>query len=179
MTKYIALLRGINVGGHRKILMADLKMMLAEIGFSEVQTYIQSGNVVFSSEEKDTQKLGELIAEAIKKQFDFDVPTMVKTKQEWQKAVDENPFTAENNVDISKLYIAFLDCLPSAEGVIKLAAFDFGNDKFKLVENVVYLKYATKAHESKLSNPMLENKLGVVATSRNWRTTLKMLELVG
>ncbi len=96
---YIAILRGINVSGSKKLPMEELRTLLSSLGFTDVQTYIQSGNAIFKSSEKDQGKLGSQIAEAIKKQYDYDVPVLVKTIAEWKVAIANNPFTEG---DISK-----------------------------------------------------------------------------
>ena len=101
---YIAILRGINVSGSKKLPMAELRTLLSTLGFTDVQTYIQSGNVVFKATKQNQEKLGNQIAEAIKKKYDYEVPVLVKTIAEWKTAIANNPFTES---DISKQGITF------------------------------------------------------------------------
>lgn len=176
MQKYIVLLRGINVGGHRKVPMADLRQLLSVNGFVDVKTYIQSGNVVLKSKLKTAQEVEQNVAELIHSHFGFEVGVYAFFEENWQSIIDGNPFV-KTEPDIGKLYVAFLKTTPSAEGINKLKDVDFGADEYKIVGDKIYLKYATKASQSKLTNPTIERKLGVEATSRNWRTTLKMGEM--
>ncbi|MFK7749364.1 MAG: DUF1697 domain-containing protein [Kordia sp.] len=167
---YIAILRGINVSGSKKLPMAELRELLAKLGFENIQTYIQSGNVVFKSSQKDQEKIGSQIAEAIKKQYDYEVPVLVKTIAQWKTAIVNNPFTEE---DISKQAITFLASIPE-ETTIDI---DGKGDQFKIVHSEVYLYCPNGFGRSKLSNNLFERKLKTQATTRNWRTIYKLLDL--
>ena len=126
MRKYISILRGINVGGNRKILMADLKALYKKLGFSEIVSYIQSGNVKFETNKKSSQKeLGEQIKTAIHQQYGFDVPVLVRTKEELENTIANNPFHEEPDLDTAKLYVSFLADTPTAENLEKLNQLDF------------------------------------------------------
>lgn len=167
---YIAILRGINVSGSKKLPMVELRELLSNLGFTEVQTYIQSGNVVFKSSEKNQEKLGNQIAQAIKKQYDYDVPVLVKTIDQWKTAIANNPFTER---DISKQAITFLATIPK-ETTIDI---DSKGDQFKIINSEVYLYCPNGFGRSKLSNNLFERKLKTQATTRNWRTIYKLLDL--
>ncbi len=167
---YIAILRGINVSGSKKLPMAELRTLLSNLNFSDVTTYIQSGNVVFTSKDKDQEKLGSQISEAIKKQYDYEVPVLVKTIKQWKKAMANNPFTEE---DISKQAITFLATIP-IETTIEI---DSKNDQFKIIDSEVYLYFPNGFGRSKLTNNLFERKLKTQATTRNWRTINKLLEM--
>lgn len=167
---YIAILRGINVSGSKKLPMAELRTLLAKLDFQKVQTYIQSGNVVFTSDEKNQEKLGEQISEAIKKQYDYDVPVLVKTIDEWKTAMANNPFTDK---DISKQAITFL-ATASTETDFDI---DSKDDEFKIINSEVYLYCPNGFGRSKLTNNLFERKLKTQATTRNWKTIHKLLEM--
>lgn len=167
---YIAILRGINVSGSKKLPMAELRTLLTKLNFTDVQTYIQSGNAVFTSQEKDQEKLGSQISEAIKKQYDYDVPVLVKTIAQWKKAMANNPYVEE---DISKQAITFLATIPE-EVTIEI---DSKNDQFKVIDSEVYLYCPNGFGRSKLSNNLFERKFKTQATTRNWKTINKLLEM--
>lgn len=167
---YIAILRGINVSGSKKLPMAELRTLLSNLGFTDVQTYIQSGNVVLKSSEKNQEKIGSQIAEAIKKQYDYDVPVLVKTIDQWKIAIANNPFTEG---DISKQAITFLATAPTDTAI----EIDSKGDQFKIINSEVYLYCPNGFGRSKLSNNLFERKLKTRATTRNWRTIYKLLDL--
>lgn len=108
MAKYISILRGINVGGNRKILMADLKTLFEKIGFWDVQTYIQSGNVIFNAKNVQTNtEIGEVIQLAISERYGFDVPVIIRTAEEMVVSIANNPFWKEKESDINWLHLTF------------------------------------------------------------------------
>lgn len=174
---YISLLRGINVSGQKKILMAGLRDLYADLGFRDVVSYIQSGNVIFKSR-KSAQSCVTAIQKGIKSVYEFDVPVQIWTAEQLQMIVEQNPFlAAEPEVPLEQLYVTFLAEEPKQEHLQTLKDFDFGEDVWSLSGKVIYLKYATRYSNSKLNNNFIEKKLKVSATSRNWKTTLKLHEL--
>ncbi|WP_424493293.1 DUF1697 domain-containing protein [Salinimicrobium sp. GXAS 041] len=176
MTKYVAILRGINVGGKRKILMKDLKLLFEKLGFNEVQTYIQSGNVIFCGNEIISEvTISEEIEQAILEKFGFEVPVIIRTSDEFEKIYSENPFLPET--DISRLHVTFLGDVPEDENEEKLKNLDFSPDSFRLIGKNIFIDCAGKYHKTKLSNQFFESKLKVKATTRNWKTVLKLLEM--
>lgn len=179
MQTYIALLRGINVGGHKKIIMADLRMLLAQANLANISTYIQSGNIIFES--KDTAKvLQAKIHQAILKKYGFEVPIIVFKQSFLTQVSKENPFLKKDpNLDIKMLYVAFLSEKPSQEHLKILREKYNGDDEFVLAKKVVYLYYKHGAGRTKLTNNYLETHLKVSATSRNWKTTLRLTEKEG
>jgi len=177
MQSYICLLRGINVGGNRIIKMADLRELLKEEGFEQVKTYIQSGNIVFQSPVADPNALADRVAGAIQRQFGFDVPTVVISPDSLEAVVRQNPFL-EPDVDIKALHVTFLQNQPDEAQVKSLATLDFAPDKMVVSSNHVYLFCPGPYHKTKLSNAFFEKELGTSATTRNWKTVLKLQELV-
>jgi uncharacterized protein (DUF1697 family) len=178
MIKYISILRGINVGGNRKILMADLKSLYGKLCFSNVQTYIQSGNVIFDSEMKvSNTDLEQLIQQAISETFGFDVPVIVRTVEEMGDSIFNNPFWKEKNADIDRLHLTFLKETPFQEKLIKMINIDFSPDKFQVIGKDAFIFCSAGYSDSKLTNQFFESKLGVSATTRNWKTVVKLNEL--
>ena len=177
--KYVAVLRGINVGGRRKIRMADLRKLFVEWGYDNVATYIQSGNVVFETMEMDSSAIARQISEGIEQHYGFDVPTIVRTASEMEAIIKGNPFfegTANDFevADIKPLHITFLQSLPTADCIASLAAFDAGGDEYAIVGKAVFIYCNNGYGKTKLNNQLLERKLKVQATTRNWKTVLRL-----
>jgi len=178
MHTYIALLRGINVSGQKKILMADLKKLFEEMGFRDIKTYIQSGNVIFESKEKHSETaLAAQIARAVKNKYGFEVPVLVKDLAAWKQAIVQNPFLKEKNINPEKLHITFLAEQPAAENIEKIKKTPFPPDRFEWKGKEIYLHCPDRYGETKFSNKFFENKLKVQATTRNWKTVNKLLEM--
>ncbi len=177
MTNYIAILRGINVGGNRKLLMADLKTICKGLGFQNIKTYIQSGNVIFHIEEQEHNKLATTLEMAIKKNHGFDVPVVVRTLAELKKIQDQNPFLKNADTSIDELHLTFLSEDPSTENLKKIETYNYTPDEFKIIGHNAFIKIPGKYHKSKLTNSFFEKKLQVKATTRNWKTVLKLMEL--
>ena len=178
MNKKIAILRGINVGGKRKILMADLRGLFEDMGFTNIVTYIQSGNVIFNSGTKMTDiEIGDKIKKAIFDKYGFDVPTIVRSAKEIEQSVKNNPFYKKDVSDINHLCLTFLGEKPTEENRLKTETYNYEPDKFIIKEKDVFIYIEEKYHQTKLSNNFFEKKLKVAATTRNWKTVLKLLEL--
>ncbi len=172
MPTYISILRGINVSGQKKIKMVDLKKLYENLGFKNVETYIQSGNVIFQSNEVDEKKLEQLIFDGIQKLYEFEVPNLVLTAIEIETALQNNPFK-----DIEMMYLTFLAEKPAKENIEKLYTYHFDEEYYKLIDKVVYFHCPNGAGRAKMINNFFENKLKVMATSRNLKTTKKLLEM--
>lgn len=172
MNTYIALLRGINVGGHKKILMADLKTLFESVGFEQVTTYIQSGNVVFKS--KKETNLDAKITKAIESKYGFIVPVLIKKVSELSEIISKCPFSDEKR---EKSYFLLLKENPSLDNVALTAPFSNLKEEFHIVQNCVYIYYVEGAGKAKLGNNFFEKKLKVSATARNFRTMTKLLAL--
>lgn len=178
MQTFIAILRGINVSGQKKILMADLKELYENLKFREVKTYIQSGNVVFKSDSKLSDiQLAKKIEKEISAKYNFEVPVIIRTKEELKNIIDQNPFIKEKDIDLKKLHITFLSESPVEEKVESIKSTDFLPDKFSIDGKEIYLHIPESYGETKLSNKFFENKLKVSATTRNWNTVNKLFEL--
>ena len=176
MAIYIALLRGINVSGHRLINMNDLKQMFDGLGLGPVQTYIQSGNVLFRSEDA-AERLSRRIKQGIEAVFGFDLPVLVRTAAEMAQIVSDCPFRVAELPEGESLYVTLLADTPAQEGLDRLSAFPCGLDEFRLRGRDVYIRYRQSAHKSKLTNNLFEQKLRVPATTRNWQTITRLAEM--
>jgi uncharacterized protein (DUF1697 family) len=168
-TIYIALLRGINVGGHRLIKMADLTRMFDAMGFSAARTYIQSGNVVFQAAEQE-QPLRQRIEQQIETTFGFPVTVALRTADELARAIAGCPYAPAALRDGESLYVALLTDAPTPQGIEWLLASKIEPDQCRVVGREVYLLYRQSMRVTQMTNGLLEQRLGVSATSRNWRT---------
>lgn len=178
MTRYISILRGINVGGKRIISMSDLKQLYAGAGFCNLKTYIQSGNILFDSPSDATDlELATQIEKLIFEAYQFEVPVIIRTITALQEALSENPFYQPQETNIEQLHLTFLKHYPTPEALITMENIDFAPDRFKISGNNVYVYCLNNYSDSKLSNQFFEKKLKVPATTRNWKTVVKLLEL--
>ncbi len=172
------MLRGINVSGAKPVKMERLRAMFEALGFTNVRTYVQSGNVVFDSGERAATalapKLATKIAAAIKREFGFDVPVLVLGAQELARVVDQNPFLEKreqkSGIDPARLHVTFLAGAPPAAGLKKMEGVSSGRDEFRRLGNAVYLHCPDGYGNTKLNNNAFERALGVEATTRNWKT---------
>ncbi len=172
---YIALLRGINVSGHKKIKMPDLKAMFEALGFTNVRTYIQSGNVVFES--NSSEGLEGKISAKIQEQFGFDVSVICRTAAEMEQVVARNPYAELVGFETEKLYVTFLQETPSGEKLEALKTFTFEPEMYTVSGQEIYVYCFNGYGNTKLENAFFEKKLKVPASTRNWRTINKLIEM--
>lgn len=171
--KYIAILRGINVGGRRKVRMEDLRGFMEEVGFTEVQTYIQSGNIVFEDPlSRSDEEITGLIEKLISDHYYFEVPVIVWSTRELQEAINENPYARDYAVE--RLHLTFLKKEPSTEALNEIEVYDFPPDLYMISGKKVFIYCDGKYSDSKLTNKFFEDKLKVSATTRNWKTVQKL-----
>ncbi len=191
MQTYISILRGINVGGHKSVKMDVLRQIYVDLGFENVQTYIQSGNVIFCSENSSPQDLTINITEKIVEKFAFEVPIMVISLSEFKEIINNNPFLEdvsqekqlesqkENQKDSTYFHITFLSETPEKALFDKIKEKEYQKDELVLVlvgENI-YLYCPESYSNSKLTNSFFKSKLKVIATTRNWKTSLELLKM--
>jgi uncharacterized protein (DUF1697 family) len=178
MKTFISILRGINVSGQKKILMADLKTLYESLGFRDVITYIQSGNVIFKSGGKGTdEELAKKVEKAIKKKYGFEVPVIIRSNEEIRKIISDSPFRKEKIPEIKKLHVVFLSEIPDKVHIEGISKMDFSPDRFHVTGKNIFLHIPDSYAETKLSNTFFEKKLKVTATTRNWNTVLKLSQL--
>jgi uncharacterized protein (DUF1697 family) len=178
MAAYISMLRGINVGGHKKIDMKGLKSLYEDIGFKDVLTYIQSGNIIFRTElQTPDQILAENIEKTIFKKYRFEVPVIIRSLEEINRSIKVNPFIKKSSFLVEKLHITFLGKEPLASDWEIIKGLDRSPDEFTRVGKEIYLYCPNGYGITKLSNSFFEAKLKVKATTRNWNTVNKLQEL--
>jgi uncharacterized protein (DUF1697 family) len=170
MTTSISLLRGINVGGQKRLRMETLRQIYSDLGFSNIRTYVQSGNVVFESSAIDRSALVEKIEVKIEQTCGYHVEVFVRQANEIQRILEGNPFLTYRNEDPGKLHITFYYQSPSETSLAKLTAPVGITDEFALAEMAVYLFCPNGYGKTKLSNSFFERKLGILVTTRNWNT---------
>ena len=175
--KHLALLRGINVSGHNMIKMEALKTTLEAIGFTNVVTYIQSGNVFVETEEESGFGVGFKIKQEIFKTFGHEVPVIVIGNNDLDLCLKNNPFLKQKEVDTKKLYVAFISKELSSSAINELKISQFKPDEAVIDGNRIFIKYDIGAGKTRLDQKYIEKKLNVTATIRNWNTVTKLLEM--
>jgi len=179
MTRYISILRGINVGTGRKVPMADLKKLCEIMGLQNAQTYIQSGNVVFELPQSESVSELEIrLQQAFSESFGFDIPVLVRTAEEWAESIVRNPFLKEENVDIDRLHLTCLKELPATDLLEKIRTVQYPPDRYVIIGRDVFIFCADGYGTSKLVNSYFESKLKTPATTRNWKTVMKLHEMI-
>jgi uncharacterized protein (DUF1697 family) len=177
MTNYIVLLRGINVSGQKKIKMSQLKAMLESLDFSAVSTYIQSGNIVLKSSASIPNEVSQTIKRGIHQAFGFDVPVMAWTLAEMEEILEQSPFRVLHESESKKWYYVLLQETPKMDLIHSLQQEQFPNERFMIANSCVYLNCDQGYGKTKCDNNFFEKKLQVIATTRNHRTMLKLLEM--
>ncbi len=170
MPSYVAMLRGINVSGSKPVKMEALRASFEALGFKNVRTYVQSGNVVFEAKERAAAPLGPKIVARIKRDFGFDVPVLVLGAGDLARVIEENPFANQRGVDLTKLHVTFLAAAPAAAGLKKMEGVSSGRDLFRCLGQTIYLVCPDGYGNTKLSNNAFERALAAAATTRNWKT---------
>ena len=176
MGTYVAFLRGINVGGHRKTKMADLKQVHESMGHSNVATLLQSGNIVFECSETDRQKLIQDIAKEYEKRLGINTDVIVRSGDELGEIVRGCPYPLTPDREPRFLHVVLLSGLPSSDAVRNLLMYD-GPEEKQISEDAMYVYYTGGSGRSKFNLPFIEKTLAVRATSRNWNTVTKIVEL--
>ena len=175
-TTYISILRGINVSGHKMIKMDALRQLYSDLGFSNVRTYIQSGNVIFNDENTNVEEIEKNIKIKIKEVLGLDVQLIIKELSEYKEIVNNNPFVSREEIDPELLHVSFLTTKPLQVDVDKLIG-QFTPEEFVLDGKVIYLYCPNGYGNTKLNNGFFEYKMKVIASTRNWKTTLELLRM--
>jgi uncharacterized protein (DUF1697 family) len=175
--RYVALLRGINVGGHAKVSMTELRELVSSLGHSEVSTYIQSGNVLFTSSRDDPATIAQEIEDRIAIDQGLAVKVLIRTPDELAAVVEDNPFLREMKSPTG-LYVSFLSESLDEARLAEIDAERFAPDEFRLGDRVIYLWYPNGAGRTKLTIDVWERRFGLSATTRNWNTVTKLLSLL-
>jgi uncharacterized protein (DUF1697 family) len=174
VTRAIALLRAVNVGGTGKLPMAELAKLLTKLGYTEVKTIVQSGNAVFTCAVKADAKLEASLEAALANAFGLQTTIFVRSAAEWDTIIAANPFPDMAANDPSHLVVMTCKSAPTAANVKALQAAIIGRETVHAAGKQLYLTYPDGIGDSKLSNTIIERKLAVAGTTRNWNTALKL-----
>ena len=177
MPSYAALLRAVNVGGRNRVAMARLRAALEALGYEDVSTYVQSGNVVLGSPTRSASSLRVELERAMEDEFGLEVTVLVRTRAELGAVVERNPFRRSGAPD-PQLHVAFLADRPSRRAIARLDPQRSPPDEFAVVDRHVYLRCPHGMGRTKLTNDYLERQLGTSATVRNWRTVTELRRLI-
>ena len=170
-----ALLRGVNLGAHNRIRMPELRALVEGLGGTDVSTYLQSGNVVFRSD-RAAASLAKAIEQSIRSELGLDIAVVIRSRTQLARLVAGNPFGRPKGKE-NTLYVTFLAKRPDVKRIRKLREESFEPERFELADENVYLSFPNGYGQSKLNNALLERRLGVAATTRNWRTVTALAEL--
>lgn len=179
MPVLISFLRGINVGGHSIIKMDQLRKLYLSLKLSDPQTYVQSGNVIFQTEERDLKRVGAQIQSAIQKQFGCCPAVILRSRAQLRAVVARNPFFGRPNIDPAKLLVSFLAGKPAANAQTALSSIAIGPEELHLIGHELYIYFPDGAGKSKLPWSRLDKLLQTTGTARNWNSVNKILELAG
>jgi|SRR5437867_10803948 len=178
MPAYVAMLRGINVAGHKTIRMDHLRELCSGLGFRHVETYVQSGNFVFQTPISNPAAVSKRIGETIHHSLGFDAPVIIRTSQQMRNVIVNNPFLKEKDIDSTKLHVTFLSETAQKKSLKNLEALSPGPDLFYVAPREIYLYCPGGYGKTRLSNIAIEKALSVRATTRNWKTTRTLFEMV-
>jgi len=176
MTRYVALLRGINVGGNKKVPMAQLRELLQGLGYTDVATLLQSGNAVFTAKEKSPAKVVKQLETAIAQEFGFEVSVVIRTRDELAEVIKANPLPGAEDAP-SKFLVTFLSDVPEKKRLEQMDPAAYLPDEFRVVGREIYARFPNGIGNSKLATVLGGPRLGVTPTARNWSTVTKLLEL--
>lgn len=177
MPIYVAMLRGINVGGHKRIKMEKLRSSFEAMGFESVKTYIQSGNVVFKSRKTAPSVLSKRIEEKILSDFGFAASVITRSADDIDATVTGNPFLREHGIDPEKLHVTFLSASPSEKALQQLAAVTVRPDQCHCSRKEIYFYFPNGVSQSVLFKSPVDRILAVVTTTRNWKTVNSLRQM--
>lgn len=175
MTKYAVLLRGINVGGNRRVKMADLKSALASVGITDPTTLLQSGNVVLESN-ADSSALTDIVETTIATGFGFHCDVILRSSDEFKAVHSGHPFTPMQLDDPRMAHVMFFKSQPHSEGFDELRAGYDGPEEMALIGRELFIYYPDGSGRSNFTGKSIERALGVPGTARNWNTVLRLLD---
>ncbi len=171
------MLRGINMTGHNTIKMTGLTDMFRHLGYTDPETYIQSGNIVFTCHKENIDNASSEIRKAILSEFNLNIAVISRTSDEMKEIISVNPFPVEPGFDPSKMAVVFLELKPSEAQVREVAGIDYPPDKFHINNREIYVYCPNGFGKTKLYTNFFESKMKVTGTARNWRTVNKLLEM--
>ena len=178
MTTFISLFRGINVGGHQAVRMNELKELHESLGLKDVITYINSGNVVFTSDDADPAQLPKQIEDAFAQKFGFHANVLVRTSTQLEDIIANNPFQNQPMKESKWVVVLFLTTLPESTALEDLQKTYTGPEELYLIGQELYIYYPNGIGRSKLTLTMIEKKLKTSGTGRNWNTILQLQKMI-
>ncbi len=177
MSVFVSLLRGVNVGSHNRVKMEALRALYKSLKLKDAQTYVQSGNVVFRSDERDTPVLAKRIEKGIEREFGFSCPVVLRSAKELKKVVAANPFCRRSDVAPNKLLVVFLYGTPSSEGRDQISQMKTDPEEIRVSGREIYIHFPNGAGRSKVSWVAMEKILKTPGTARNWNSVTNLLEM--
>lgn len=177
MKTSIAILRGINVTGHKKMKMTELKSLFEGLGFTQVSTYIQSGNVVFNHDMVETDQLQKQIKKAIQSKFNFEVDVFIRSASELHQALKNNPYVHKYPDKLNRIFYAFLSETPHKDMINALAKIDHSPEEYFIDREIIYFYVPNGYGRAKINNNYFEKKLKVSASTKNWKTVRKLYQM--
>ena len=178
MTRFVSLFRGINVGGHQQVRMDELKALHISLGLTDVVTYIQSGNVVFTGDDADVAQLARRIEDGFAQKFGFSTKVIVRTSAELQDIIAHNPFQDQPQKESKWVVVLFLATRPDSTALEDLQKSYDGPEEFYLLGQELFIYYPDGIGRSKLTAPLLDKKLKTTGTGRNWNTILQLQKIM-
>jgi len=177
MAVIISMLRGVNVGGHNKIKMEALRALYESLKLRDAQTYVQSGNVIFNTDERDIARLAKRIEDGIERKFGFRPNVILRTAAEMREVVARNPFAKRRGIEPGKLLVSFLASDPGEEALEKVRQMKCDPEELRIEGREVYIYFPNGMGQSKLQWAGLDKMLKTAVTGRNWNSVTKMLEM--
>jgi uncharacterized protein (DUF1697 family) len=178
MAVIVCMLRGVNLGSHNRVKMEELRTLCGTLKLRGAQTYVQSGNVIFRSDEKDSAKLSKRLEEAIEKKFGFRRDVICRTTGEMKKVVAKNPFAKRRGIDPAKLLVTFLSSDPGEEAREKVRALKTEPEELWIDGREVFIYFPNGMGRPKLAWPTIPKMLKVSGTGRNWNSVQKISEMI-
>lgn len=178
MTRYAVFLRAINVGGRNKVPMAALRDMVEALGYSDVATYLQSGNLIVDAPKRTASAVEAAISKALQDELGLTIDVMARTRKDLGAVIDANPFASQAKKDPKKVHVSFLAGRPSAAARKACDPDEFEPERFEFGDRCLYLLFPDGAGRSKLGAAPWGKRLGMPGTARNWRTVTTMLEML-
>jgi uncharacterized protein (DUF1697 family) len=177
MAVIVSMLRGVNVGGHNKIKMDALRALYESLKLRDAKTYVQSGNVIFRTEERDLPRLTKRIEDGIERKFRFRPDVILRTAAEMREVIAKNPFAKRHGIEPSKLLVSFLASDPGEEARERVRQMKCAPEELRIEGRELYIYFPNGIGRSKLSPGALEKALKTAGTGRNWNSVTKMLEI--
>jgi len=171
---WVALLRGVNVGGRRPVAMAGLRQLLVDLGFDRPRSVLQSGNLVFGARARSAAVIERAIEQAVDRRFGLETAVFVRSSAEWRRLMAANPFPDAAEHDPARLLVMCLRTAPAAGRLATLRSAIAGREQVEIVGLQAYLVYPDGIGRSKLTNAVIERHLGSAGTARNWNTVIKL-----